>query len=393
MSQSVTQNAESPDSQSVAHVVRKKRIGVVCINREWPDPSSIVFQTLYEGIGKNTGNLMFTEAVFRLIDGDLTAIGFSFDPAWVNANLDAVVIPAANWINDYSDWDWLTKRLAELKVPVTVIGLGLQSTIYELEAVKVNASCLRFIEFLASQPSPISVRGNFTRDWFKSIGVDRVVATGCPSIYMNIFDQTEAPQRAKPIFQSTRYGMTKPLLQSNGINRRMFDFAAGFDCPMIYQSEPEEMELLTRGVSASTLGPDKCRPLMQLYGCASVDALDGFLKRNGRVFYDLGAWSAFISQHSAVVGTRLHGSILALNSGRPSLLVPHDSRTAEVASFAGVQTMQGPTVRDCSTLDEVEGLIADNNLQRFRDVRSANQLNFIGFLRDADLEPKTGAMF
>lgn len=374
-------------------VARPMRIGVVGINREWPNPSSFDFMTLYEGVGKNTGNLMFTEAMFALIDGDLTSIGFSFDPQWVNANLDAVVVPAANWLNDYADWDWLVVRLEALTVPVTVIGLGLQSTIYELSAVTVNASCRRLIEFFASQPSPISVRGNFTRDWLKSTGVERVVTTGCPSIYMNIFPQLGAPNDGKLVFQGTRYGMSGAFLQSDSINRRMFDFTAELDCPMIYQSEFEEMALLTSGQSSATLGEHKCSLLMQLYGCTTVDALDAFLKRNGRVFYELRTWSAFVSEYSAVVGTRLHGSILALNSGRMSALVPHDSRTAEVASFAGVQALLGPVVRDCQSLDDFKSLISEDGLRRYRDVRSQNQMTFVNFLRDAGLRPRMEMMF
>lgn len=372
---------------------RKKRIGIVSINRQWTNPSGMNFTTLYNGIGKNTGNLMFTEAAFLLIDGVNESIGFSFDPKEVNKNFDAVVVPAANWLNDYADWDWLIERLADLKVPVTVIGLGLQSPTYELGAVRVNDSCRRLIEFFASQPGPISVRGNFTRDWLRSIGVENVVTTGCPSIYMNIFGKSETPEDGKVIFQGTRYGLAQSFLSSTGINRRMFGFAVEFDCPMVYQSEPEEMELLTSGASASSLGTEKCDRLKQLYSCKTVEELDGVLTRLGRVFYDLKAWSRFVSSHRAVVGTRLHGAILALNSGRPAVLVPHDSRTAEVASFAGIQSLHGPDVRDCTSFEEIVSMISGNNLERYSDTRSNNQSVFIQFLRDSGLTARTDRMF
>lgn len=374
-------------------IARTKRVGVVGIERHWPDPSSIEFNKLYQGIGKNSGNLMFTEAVFTLIDADLRHIGFSFDPAWVNQNFDAVVIPAANWLNNYANWDWLIDQLMELRVPVTVTGLGLQSSNNDLDSVQVNASCRRLIEFFASQPSPISVRGNFTRDWLISIGVNHVVTTGCPSIYMNIFPQSTAPKDGKLVFQGTRYGMTDAFLKSNGINRQMFSFSSKFDCPMIYQSEPEEIELLTGGLSVADLGAEKSSLLTHLYGCKTISDLDRFLAKNGKVFFDLRSWSAFLADFSAVIGTRLHGSIIALSTGRPAVIVPHDSRTAEVASFAGMQAIQGPIARDCSTIEELESLISSKNLERYRDVRSKNQEVFVHFLKSSGFRPKYDSLF
>lgn len=375
--------------QSTAAVRRPMRVGVIGINRSWPNPEAIPFPSLYEGLGKNTGNLMFTEAIYSLIGGEITSIGFNFDPMFVNKNFDAVIIPAANWLNNYSDWDWLIERLSDLKIPVTIIGIGLQAETYDLESVKVNDSCRRLIEFFANQSSPISVRGYFTQEWLNSIGVDNVVATGCPSLYMNIFRSIEFAATGKLLFQGTRYGLTESFIGSNGINRRMFEFAVQFDCPMIFQSEPEEMELITSGVSSRSLDEEKQKLLLNLYGFGSVETLDAFMARNGKVFYDLKAWSQFVSEHKGLVGTRLHGAILALNSGRPAMLVPHDSRTAEVAKFAGIQALNGPTVRDCTTLEEVETLFAVNNLEKFRDTRSINQATFVSFLADCGFQPNS----
>lgn len=373
--------------------MRRKRVGVVGISRAYANPAVTPFDVLYNALGKNTGNLMFTEAIYRLIDTDVSQIGFNFNPEKVNQEFDAVVVPAANWLNPGAEWDWLTDRLDQLKLPVTVIGLGLQAAGMDPSAVEVSPSARRLAEFFSKSAPLMSVRGNFTRDWLKSIGIENVVTTGCPSLYMNIFQQQPIPPDAKIVFQSTRYGMSEPFLNRKGINLKMFQWMTSFDCPMIYQSEPEEMMLLTSGVSATTLPRKQQELLMQLYSCVSIEELDAFLRRNGRVFYDLQAWSTFVHQHKAVVGTRLHGSIIALNSGRPAILVPHDSRTAEVASFAGVQTLQGPSVLACERLDEVEDLLAPTNLQRYQDVRSRNQQIFMQFLQETDLKPNSSAMF
>ncbi|MCS6897301.1 MAG: polysaccharide pyruvyl transferase family protein [Nitrospira sp.] len=379
-----------------ANVLRSpgaRRIGVVAIQRYWSDPSSLDFDRLYLAVGRNTGNLMFTEAIFRLIEADFHNVGFSFEPDWVNVHCDCLVIPAANWLNEYSEWDWFTERLHQLKIPAIVIGLGLQAASSDISHVKVNDSCRRLLDFFASQPIPISVRGNFTRDWLRSLGIEHTVTTGCPSLYMNIFNNDHSSCGQGLIFQSTRYGLSPSFLGSDSINRRMFDFMVDFDMPMIYQSEPEEMFLLTVQASASTLGQPKAQLLMDLYKCHTVPELDARLTKNGKVFYDLMAWSEFVQAHWGVLGTRLHGAILALNSGRPAILVPHDSRTAEMASFAGIPARLGPVVRDCQTIDEIKALFSPDDLVRYRDIRSRNQAIFIHFLRDCGLVPNTSAMF
>ena len=371
----------------------EKRIGVVGIRHTVPDPSVTEFDSLYAAIGKNTGNLMFTTAIYALIGGRVSQIGFHFDPKRVNKEFDAVVVPAANWLNETADWDWLTERLAELKIPVTVIGLGLQSWSLNLADVKVSASARRLVEFFGQSAPLISARGTFTRDWIKSIGIENVVATGCPSIYMNIFGNHAAPPDGKILLQGTRYALNEPFLNYNSVNRKIYAFAAKFDTPIIFQSEPEEMALLTSGASVATLGDEQQSLLKRLYGLATVPEANEFLVRNGKIFYDLIAWSEFSIQHKAVIGTRLHGSILALNSRRPALLVPHDSRTAEVAAFTGIQTINGEIVRDCQTYEELESLLDTNNLDRYCDIRSTNQVTFVNFLNNSGLTPKLDKMF
>lgn len=374
-------------------VSRTKRIGIVGIKREWSHPNTIDFSRLYEGIGKNTGNLMFTEAVHTVLSGDISSIGFNFSPDWVNENFDAVVIPAANWINDYANWDWLTDKLQELKVPTTIIGIGIQANSLDLAEVKVNQSCMRLVDFFANKPIPISVRGEFTLSWLKSKGIKNAIATGCPSIYMNIFPQEGISSRIKPVFQSTRYALSDAFLRSTGVNRKLFDFSSKFDCPLIYQSEPEEMQIITQGAGTDVVSAESVELLLALYGFSSIYELEQFLKRNGKVFYDLQSWSQFLRNNAhSVIGTRLHGAILALNSGVPALLVPHDSRTAEVASFAGIQSINGQKINQHKDLDLLMSELSQDNLERYRDTRSRNAEIFRKFLADSGLELNTGGI-
>lgn len=367
------------------------KIGIVSIERGIDTQQNIVADVLYEAIGKNTGNLMFTEAAFHLLSGDTKHIGFSFNPDDVNKSCDIVVVPAANWLNKFANWDWLIDLLEKLKVPVVVIGLGLQSSSLDIGEVDVSDSAIRLARFFARSAPLISVRGNFTRDWLHSIGIGNVVTTGCPSLYMNIFgDLAQAPSN-RIVLQATRYGVSKAFAEKPSIDQKLFRDAARFDMPMIYQSEMEEIFALIYGRPEEDTA--KAEALASLYGLESAARFEEYLRRNGKVFLDLKAWSQFVQQGRGVVGTRLHGSIIALNSGRPAVLVPHDSRTAEVADFAAIPTLDKTAFLKMETLDDYLDALRNADVDKYVERRTTNQTSFRSFLEHCGLTVNQDALF
>ncbi len=85
-------------------------------------------------IGSNTGNLVFSQAAFRLLstpDTELSTSGVCQRPSRreINDRFDHVVIPLANafrprYVNTLKA---LTARHRKVKVPVTVVGVGAQA--------------------------------------------------------------------------------------------------------------------------------------------------------------------------------------------------------------------------------------------------------------------------
>lgn len=372
---------------------KRMRVGLISIERTIENIESIPWQDLSVRIGLNTGNLMFTEAMHRLLDAQIVRIGFNFQPSLVNESIDVVVIPAANWLSQNAEWDWLTERLEKLHMPVIVIGLGLQAANGDIDQIHISDSALRLAKFLSRSAPNISVRGDTTRKWLNKNGIMNVVVTGCPSTYMNIFEQSLAPADGEIIFQGTRYGISQKFAEHPSINQQMFRFAAMYDQPIIYQSEVEEMRILTYGETVTCFDSNTRAGLRCLYGLQSDNELDSFVRRKGRVFYDLNQWSLFVSKAKCIVGTRLHGAILALGSGRPAILVPHDSRTAEVAAFAGIQTLDGQILFNAGSLSDILSFFDIDNLDRYRDIRSLNQRVFVDFLNDSGLKARADSLF
>ena len=366
-----------------------KRIGVVSLKQNIENPVETKFEYLYQAIGLNTGNFMFTNAVFRHIDGDLVRIGFSFSPEKINKDFDALVIPAANWINDRTDWTWFVDLLEKIEIPIITIGIGLQAESMDLGKVKVSESSMRLIRLLSSKSKWISCRGNFTREWLASIGIINVVTTGCPSIYMK-FETKDShyADNDSIILQGTRYWVSDDFINSDSINRKIYSLAGKLNLPMVYQSEAEEIDYLVYSESGEDDHAKKrLAVLAKLYGFSQDVDMKQYLSNKGRVFFDVDQWSGYVKANIGVIGTRLHGAIVALNSNRPARLISHDSRTQEVAEFAGIPSLNESELDNVSE-EDMKKILNDTDMSGYAEKRKNSAVIYQQFLEDCGLRPK-----
>ena len=74
-------------------------------------------------------------------------------------------------------------------------------------------------------------------------------------------------------------------------------------------------------------------------------------ERHGQAFFDAAVWMEHYRRFDFVVGTRIHGVMLALQAGVPALCIAHDSRTLELC-----ETMKVPHVL---ARDHPQGLAED----------------------------------
>ncbi len=364
----------------------RQRIGVVCISPSVERPEAMPFNQLYKVIGSNTGNLMFTQAIFRQLAGTVKKIGFSFNTTKINQNFDAIVIPAANWLNKYTDWDWFCNTLERIEIPIVTIGLGLQANSLSNSAVMVNQSSARLAKLLSQKSGFISTRGNFTRDWLNSIGIKNVVSTGCPSLYMKVGETDEKSNRDGIIIQSTRFHMSEIFLNNPGINQSLYRLAAKLGIDMIYQSEMEEIEYLVFRNDNSYVFPNNLSSLVALYGFSNSNDYKSYIDAHGKVFFDINPWADFLKTHAGVIGTRLHGTILALNMGLPAILIPHDSRTAEMAEFAKLPTINLANSFDSLSEKVLLDLLKESNVEEYLTTRQINLKVYLEFLASNNIK-------
>ena len=134
-----------------------------------------------QGLGENTGNMMFTESLLRAISGAKWG-SFSLTPEELDGR-DAIVLAAANWINSFEDFGWLVERLERSKLPVILVGVGAQSSL-KMEIPVLKPGTLKLLQLVSQRSESIAARGAFTCEVLSSYGINIALPTGCPSLLL-----------------------------------------------------------------------------------------------------------------------------------------------------------------------------------------------------------------
>lgn len=369
----------------------EQKIGLIGIQNRISNYEDIEVSRLYEIVGRNTGNLLFTNAVVNQIKGDVCRIGYGFDPLEVSNAFDAIVIPAANWLGEHTDMGFLADRLEKVRIPCILIGLGAQSDL-EKEIPVIPNGTLKLLEIISNKSRKISVRGNFTAEVLDSYGFHNVAVTGCPSLFLDLNKNREISKSRiehfpkSVAFSSTRYQIDSSLFTkgySGRVNAMLFRSAFKLGTDIFFQSEIPEFQVLVsdhyrrfqlENFFNSTKGDD----LKRLYGAESTSELIEYLLKHGKIYFDIDKWFNKLKEYQFFIGTRIHGVVAALLSGTPSILLSHDSRTEELAEFCGIPMATVDVSTDLLDKDVIEELYEACDLEKFKETSIINY----GIFRD-----------
>ena len=364
------------------------KTGILSILPQVEARSVSSFDRLYQLVGQNTGNLLFTNAVWNQIAGPKERINFTFDPGKLNERLGALAIPAANWLNPRVDFTDLADLIEKLTIPVVLIGLGAQDTDYSGQ-INIPEGTRRFVRAVAERSASISVRGDYTRQVLEGIGIGNVTVTGCPSLYHDFRPFTPPPSNLyvrfrRGLIHATRYSASyAPFARTKSLQRQLFRFAYKQEMDILFQSEPEEMRLLT-GHDCDNVFDDRLKGLLlEVYDETDWDKLVAYVLSHGRLFFDVNQWSRALDAYDYVLGTRLHGTIMALNSGVPAVLIHHDSRTREMAEFAALPSVSADKVRLGKR--QIVAQFSHENWSRYYEQRNKNFVRYKEFLQSNGL--------
>lgn len=296
-------------------------------------------------LGRNTGNLLFIEALRRVL---VSPLSVNFEtPESALERLDSVVIPASNWFGPRSTIGEHATRLISSGVPSLMVGLGAQAPL-DARTVEGSESIVAWLEAIAAtakQRPNILTRGAFTTQVLERIGIPSAVL-GCPSLFLNRDPQLGQSIRARWTKRTAEpricviaglhnYGHLAEV--DRALTELVLESRTGL--PWVLQEGPE----LIRCTRGETLSHGDMRSLAvagrhfapHLPETAFVE----LLRDKGVAFFGLDPWIDHMKRFDIVVGPRFHGVMAGIAAGTPSVLVAHDSRTMELGRACGIPVM------------------------------------------------------
>jgi len=250
-----------------------------------------------------------------------------------------------------------------LKLPVIAYSLGANGHVKALSPLQ-----RRFLGLLSEKCAVIGIRGAYTASILDGLGIRNYKITGCPSY----FEQGPDRHLARRGWDDTlAVGATGFYYHPD--KERLRYFLQSEIIPAKIVHFPDAIEAGDYGAA----GELASRPYRQ--------SLASAIGRNAAMLYaDMDLWRADIAAHvNFVIGTRLHGAIMALSAGRPAIVTNNDARAAETCAFLGIPHYPGgiglpKELRAIYDMIDIESINA--RYGRLYD-------NFTGWMRDNALPP------
>lgn len=301
----------------------------------------------------NLGNMVHRQAIIDILDFDrANSLQVNFIDllkqrpatevaAFVNDNFDGFVITFSNDLRPGVTDFGLTSLIEKLNVPIFVFGLGGQY----YESTVLSSKMLRLLKVLNERASIFGVRGHGAEQYLKSLGFVNALALGCPSLmYLaklnkirNFKYKKIDTNKTNSVFVAgrmvpfsspeSRTGLLVSGLNRSGSSNYVFDY--------VFQDELVHY----KGVLLEKEGA-----YIPSLGLLNRELITEHLKNsalpinfnNYFCFSNVEAWRQRSSFYDMYVGDRIHGGVVALQAGVPSLILYMDDRVKELCHYHGI---------------------------------------------------------
>lgn len=301
-------------------------------------------ETLARRSGLNLGNLVFRRALQNLVDlSEAAAVDYSGAlQACDRRRPERLIVSAANWLsvgaNAERDNDFRRRLFAQAECPITVFGLGVQWS--GVGKPRLGPLTLGLARLLSERSAVIGVRDDLTREVLGDAGIGNVVVAGCPSNFLNLDPGLGSllKARARRLFDLPRRQLRLHLTESSGGHAASSAVRAAIlallrDGSAFHVVQSPELLGFLLGETARL--PTSYSAHAEHLGLAESD-LGALVRDRSLHFSSVDAWMDFARTCDLSAGMRIHGTMVALQAGVPSLLVAHDSRTDGLGRTMGL---------------------------------------------------------
>ena len=278
-------------------------------------------------VGGNSGNCMFWESTKKIIENQtshklLHWREFNKNKDKFKDKIESVAFVLANNINpsSCSQLGVFYHVIKDLNCKKYLFSIGAQNE--SLDLVDFNEKELNIYNKFFPLFEYVYLRGKYTYDLLKhnNIPSNNVKQVGCPSILL------------KPIYTDNIKGKFKKL-----VNKHEDEIKVGINFPQKNQHEKlyESFKSIMSNKDVYTLAVDGVGWYNFInHGKPSGEEVnDKFLKNRENFIFSNNVFNAmnfFKNKTDFMFGTRIHGTILGLCAGIPSMCIAIDSRTYEL---------------------------------------------------------------
>ena len=302
------------------------------------------YATIYDRVNRefsgrfpNVGNKVWLQGILSEISGPDCHYEYGYDELseeYINETYDCVLLPLANCF--YAGWiSHLIKRAAhirKLRIPVYVIACGVQAQSYdELDDLveSVREPAIEFIRAVYDTGGQFALRGYFTAEFFERLGFKDAVVTGCPSLYQmgrSLSISNEKVPKAE--FVASINGTFRLPTFDRDIKH------ANFVCQDVcakYLYDPHYFET----------NPFTLRRMLKHVKRGEYALVRALANNQIHLLADTQQWMSYYVQNhiSFSFGSRIHGTVMPILSGVPSLCYTCDARTKEMAEFYDIPSV------------------------------------------------------
>lgn len=256
----------------------------------------------------------------------------------LNAEYDYAFLRGSNYIHAQMNWSQTADVLRRLKIPVIAFGIGAQAPVSgTLELSDQTKTVLRL---MADSTASLGVRGAYSAEIMNGIGIKNVRIIGCPTAFRA--NKPDLSIKLPPLEEVKKVGITlrrevSPTYAQNikrylTFHRDLVKMLAGrFDATLMAQGEIEEKKLALGTLEQK----EEAIASLRQNRWADEWYLDGEMEQlyRSRMFYSdvVAEYEQLVRRLDLVLGYRLHGNLMALANGTPSIYFTYDSRTVEFA--------------------------------------------------------------
>lgn len=336
------------------------------------------FKKYYADCMPNTGNKIWFQAIVNEVSNKDSVVNFLTDDMntdYINNNFDIIIYPMAN-IFGYkfkTVLDSIGANFEKIKIPTYIISCGIQAaSVDEIDDIvdAIKSEARRFINAIYSTGGQFALRGSITNSFFQKLGFNNAAVVGCPSLYQRGDKLTININKKVDKYEF------KAVLNGSLSDYTDKSFFINKKCSFVDQDSYVHPLFDTEFCDKIIHNNAKCLDALKYHGYYQLEQV---FKGNTQLFFETNLWYNYLVKNnfSFSFGSRIHGNIMSILSGIPTLINVKDVRVKEMAELYNIPYIENRTI---SSIDELYELYCNIDYSGFNEMYPQIYNNYKEFL-------------